>query len=309
MTRVRVFAIAAVLVAIWGCASPSPVPSNPRSPTPTAPSGPSLPPSADPSSPVPSVPASPIASPSGEPSPSAPQIPQDSVAQVVTNDLRVRSKPEVSQSSAKLEPLLDAPRLLFVMDGPVEASGYTWYEVAPIGDAGTTVELPIGWVAAADKDGTPWIQRVTPDCPPRPTTVKALWTVDAVLALACFGGTSITISARLAQPEATCGVDIGWTIEPDWLGSTCPQPRFLIESTTEVGLSINSIIDPSLDVSRWRPGVDPEDWIAVRITGRFDHPAASTCRGVSNGEPVPYSPDRVVLTCRATFVITKIATA
>jgi hypothetical protein len=253
------------------------------------------------------VPGSVAPDPSVEPSPSAPQLPQDSVVKVVTTDLRVRSKPEVSDSSVKLEPLLDAPRLLFVMDGPVEASGYTWYEVAPIGDAATTVELPIGWVAAADKDGTPWIQEVTPDCPSRPTSVKALWRIDAVLALACFGETPITVPARLAQPEATCGIDIGWTIEPDWLGSTCPQPRFLIESTTEAGLSINSIIDPSLDVSRWKPGVDPEDWVAVRITGRFDHPAAATCHGVSNGEPVPYSRDRIVLSCRATFVITKIA--
>lgn len=309
MTRVRMLATAALLVTVWGCAAPSPAPSSPPAPTPAAPSGASAPPSADPSNPAPSVPASPIPSPSEEPSPTAPQLPQDSVAQVVTNDLRVRSKPEVSDSSVKLEPLLDAPRLVFVMDGPVEASGYTWYEVAPIGDAGTTVELPIGWVAAADKDGTPWIQRVTPDCPARPTSVKALTGVDPVLALACFGESPITVAARLAQPEATCGVDIGWTIDPDWLGSTCPQPKFLVESTTEVGLSIYSIIDPSLDVSRWKPGVDPEDWIAVRITGRFDHPAASTCRGVSNGEPVPYSPDRVVLTCRATFVITKIAAA
>lgn len=309
MTRVRLLAATALLVVMAGCAGQAPVPSGPPGTSPSTSPAPSVAPSADPSAPAPSTPASPVPDPSVAPSPTAPQIPQDSVVRVVTNDLRVRSKPEVSDASIKLEPLLDAPRLLFVMDGPVEASGYTWYEVAPIGDAATAVELPIGWVAAADKDGAPWIQRVTPDCPPRPTSVKALWGVDAVLALACFGETPISVPARLAQPEATCGIDLGWTIEPGWLGSTCPQPQFLIESPTAVGLSINSIIDPKLDVSRWKPGVEPKDWIAVRITGRFDHPAATSCRGVSNGERVPYTPDRVVLACRATFVITKIAAA
>jgi hypothetical protein len=228
------------------------------------------------------------------------------VVKVVTNDLRVRSKPEVSDSSVKLSPLLDAPQLLFVVDGPVEASGYSWYEVAPIGDADTTVELPFGWVAAADKDGTPWLAKTTPGCPARPTTVEALWTLNGVLGLACFGDTPITVAARLAQPEATCGVDIGWSIDPDWLASTCPQPRFLIESTTEVGLSINSTIDPALDVSAFQPGVDPEDWVSVRLTGRFDHPAATTCHGVSTETKVPYGRDQIVLGCRATFVITKI---
>jgi serpin B len=43
-----------------------------------------------------------------------------------------------------------------VLDGPVAASGYTWYKVAPVSFA----ELAgpgYGWVAAAGKDGTAWI--------------------------------------------------------------------------------------------------------------------------------------------------------
>jgi hypothetical protein len=231
------------------------------------------------------------------------------VVKVVTNDLRVRSKPEVSDSSVKLSPLLDAPQLLFVVDGPVEASGYTWYEVAPIGDADTTVELPFGWVAAADKDGTPWLAKTTPGCPARPTTVEALWTLNGVLGLACFGDTPITVAARLAQPEATCGVDIGWSIDPDWLASTCPQPRFLIEPVSGEPLDANSVIDPRVDVSRFEPGVEPADWLAVEISGHFDHTDALRCKGVSNGNPVPFGPDQIVVACRSTFVITGIAPA
>jgi hypothetical protein len=242
------------------------------------------------------------------PVPSAPQLARDSVARVVTSDLRVRSKPEVSDSSKKLSPLLDAPRLVFVVDGPVEASGYTWYEVAPIGDAATTGELPFGWVAAADKDGTPWIQGVTPDCPARPTTVDGLLAVNPVLGLACFGQKPITIEARLGQPEATCGVDLGWTVAPEWLGSTCPQPAFLVGPRTGPSVSFYSVIDPSVDIRSFKPGVEPADWIDVRITGRFDHPAAASCHGVSTSEPVPgRGAAQLILGCRATFVITRIA--
>jgi hypothetical protein len=308
MDRSRALVAIPLLVAIWGCSS---------QPTPPSSVGPSAgPPSASPigspsSEPSPSVAPSPSPTlePTASPTPGAPQFPQDAVVQVVTDDLRVRSKPEVSDASVKLAPLLDSPQLLFVVDGPVEGSGYTWYEVAPIGRPDVTVELPFGWVAAADKDGTPWLTRVTPRCPARPTTVDALWTLDGVLGLACFGTTPITIDARLAQPEATCGVDIGWSVEPDWLGSTCPQPTFLIESRTKVGLSLNSIIDPDLDVSAFRPGVEPADWIAVRLTGQFDHPDATSCHGVSTSEPVPYGRDRIVLGCRATFAITGIKRA
>lgn len=299
MKRIASGGVALLLVALWGCGAQPSTPS----------------PSAQPSqAPVPTIAA---ASPSAEPSPSTlPQpssepppppssrLERDSVAQVVTDDLRVRSRPEVSDASKKLEPLLDRPRLVYVVGGPVQASGYTWYEIAPIGNLQLVVELPFGWVAAADKDGTPWLAPATAPCPAAPKTPDELYAIDAVLALACFGSSSLTFDGRLAQPEATCGIDLGWTIEPDWLAGTCPHPRFLIESPADLGLSANAVIDPSLDVSAFRPGPEPADWVNVSITGRFDHPAARTCHGVSQGTPVPYGKDQIVVGCRSTFVIT-----
>jgi serpin B len=45
---------------------------------------------------------------------------------------------------------------LTVLDGPVSASGYVWYKVAPVSFVG--LEGPgYGWVALAGKDGEPWI--------------------------------------------------------------------------------------------------------------------------------------------------------
>ncbi|MEO8437026.1 MAG: serpin family protein [Chloroflexota bacterium] len=52
--------------------------------------------------------------------------------------------------------MLPVGTALSILDGPVSASGYVWYKVAPVSFA----ELAgpgYGWLAMADKDGQPWI--------------------------------------------------------------------------------------------------------------------------------------------------------
>ena len=88
-------------------------------------------------------------------------IPPDTYARVVTDDLRVRSNPGVSDDSTKLEPLLQDGVQVVVLDGPVQASGYDWYLVQPTITSDTADPYPFGWVAAADKDGEPWIESGT----------------------------------------------------------------------------------------------------------------------------------------------------
>ncbi|MEX1173722.1 MAG: serpin family protein [Chloroflexota bacterium] len=54
------------------------------------------------------------------------------------------------------EPVLPLGTELTVLDGPVSASGYVWYKVAPVSFVG--LDGPgYGWVALAGKDGEPWI--------------------------------------------------------------------------------------------------------------------------------------------------------
>ncbi len=114
--------------------------------------------------------------------------------------------------------------------------------------------------------------------------------------VACFGRKSITFPARLADPEATCGVDIGWTITPEWLASTCPQPEFIVYDPRTNENSFYSVIDPGLDAGAFRPGPEEKDWIPVDVTGHFDHKDATTCKGISTdpavGVPIGRGRDR-----------------
>jgi serpin B len=81
----------------------------------------------------------------------------------VTDSLRVRSEPRVAGDSIKYAPTLRAGTELVVIAGPVEASGYRWYKVAPMGvdlrsgSGRGSVAVDQGWVAVADHDGTPWV--------------------------------------------------------------------------------------------------------------------------------------------------------
>ena len=94
--------------------------------------------------------------PTPEPSTAPGGLVPGSVAVTVSDRLLVRSKPRVSDDSIMYEPVLPIGSELLVLGGPVVASGYTWFHVAP-----TSVTLnggvTDGWVAMAARDGTPWI--------------------------------------------------------------------------------------------------------------------------------------------------------
>ena len=98
--------------------------------------------------PSPSSPAGPDRS--ATPGPSV--FARGSILEVVVTGLRVRTAPTVDNTkSAKLQPLLGPGVKLEVLDGPVTADDYDWYQVQAVG-------LPHrGWVAAADHDGVAWI--------------------------------------------------------------------------------------------------------------------------------------------------------
>ena len=96
---------------------------------------------------------SPLSSSGPNASPAPGVLTAGSVVDVVVTGLRVRTLPTVDNSkSVKLDPLLGVGTQLQIIEGPVTADEYDWYLVQAIG-------LPHrGWVAAADHDGSPWVE-------------------------------------------------------------------------------------------------------------------------------------------------------
>jgi serpin B len=119
--------------------------------TPATPAAPSQSPAAG-QSPSPTDVLVPSATPSASPQPA---IGIGSAVVTVSDSLRVRSAPGVSDDSIKYEPLLPVGTELLVVGGPVEASGYVWWQVEPLSLA--LQDADVGWVAMADHDGEPWI--------------------------------------------------------------------------------------------------------------------------------------------------------
>ena len=295
-----------------GAAVPSPS-SSPASAPPSVSPLPSASPTSRPvagHSPAPSLPSANPGVPAGTPAPSLPLIARNSIATIVTDDLRMRSKPGVTDDSELLEPLLDRDREVLVVDGPVEASGYTWYLVAPLG-LRADHQRSVGWVAVADKNGETWVQPRDAECPEKPTTFTQMSELEPLIALACFGDEEIEFTAQAMEPEATCGVDAGWTIQPDWLGSTCPQPEFILVGEG-ASRDMYTITEPGTELGDIDPGVTPEDAVDVVVRGQFDHEASGSCQVdvyiPESGDP-GVTPEQAVIICRSQFVITSMEAA
>ncbi|HET9084453.1 MAG TPA: hypothetical protein VFN41_08625 [Candidatus Limnocylindrales bacterium] len=86
------------------------------------------------------------------------------IVMTISDRVRVRSKPGVSADSIKYEPLLRIGSDVKILRGPTAASGYWWYRVHL--EDGLTLRdgVDIGWIAAADHDGEPWIGEPGLDC-------------------------------------------------------------------------------------------------------------------------------------------------
>jgi hypothetical protein len=200
----------------------------------------------------------------------------DSIAEVVSGNLRVRSKPAVATDSVKYEPLLQEGDRLFVVEGPVVADNYDWYRVVPIGSASSrpTGDLPSGWVSRGDHDATPWIVKAEPDCPAAPVEIGALNAMHPLERLACFGNAPLSFDAVIEG-----GTQSGWIAETRngaYLDAAVPD--------LEVALA------PGAGLS----GGDLPSERAARLEGAFDDPG---CAGNED------SIDR--LDCRTTFAVTR----
>jgi hypothetical protein len=229
-----------------------------------------------------------------------------SVAKVVTNSLRVRSRPEISAASQKLTPLLDAPLKIAVLAGPVSRSGYDWYLIKPL--RGDTWFRPSGvswgWVAAASRQGEPWIRQVPYDCPPKPMTLARLEALDGFIGWLCFGGESVTVRAQIV--EGACMIDGAPELRPGWFFPSA-----------EVAFNPPGTTPEESDPCQMLPVLHPDARLpdgglrslvgsTVQVTGVFDHPAARSCKLRLFDTEKWIGPPEGAIGCRETFVITRV---
>ena len=284
--------------------SPSPSPSPTASPSP---------------SPTPKIEPTPTPTPTPIPSPTPTQvIPRVSgggvalqpvsYAEVVVDDLRVRSKPGVSEESLKLTPKLQPGRLLLVVDGPVRASGYDWYQVAPLKEAFSKEKLPFGWVAAAGKDGAHWIDPVDMECPDLPASIREIDDLDQngerYYGVACHANREILLDGRFGLEGGECLRRPAWGVEPAPFHPCTVRQNVLWDDT---GAAMSFVLSPELDLSIAGTGYSLNEWPTVELSAQYDHPEASTCRNrLDRPElevPEP-DPALTILKCRNQLFVT-----
>jgi len=83
------------------------------------------------------------------------------IADVVSDNVRIRSKPGVSTGSVKFEPVLKIGDRLLVIAGPVAADDYDWYQVAAWRPSRPSMSWPIG-LAVLKSKGVPFTARISP---------------------------------------------------------------------------------------------------------------------------------------------------
>jgi hypothetical protein len=290
--------LAVVLVACGGGTADTPVASPSASATESDPA----PPSASPS-------ASETQAPSASPSPSAPAetpstgIAVDTVVRTTVAGLRLREEP--TTGAASLGTLSNGAQS-YVVDGPITADGYTWYLLSGLGIpqySGCAGPMPtdpwecpvwFGWAATGSPDGDAWLAEDDPDCPSWPEVVNPdlMFGVQRIAYLACFGDEERSLTGFYPLIPEDAGLGGACAGVPDglsWIACNLGYEHVNPSEADPFGSGFVFSVDPETVAMP-----DRGQWI--RVTGRFDHPAADDC---TFGEPAI----RSILQCRAQFVV------
>ena len=260
----------------------------------------------------PGIPSSPAPNPSDPGQVTAQSLAPNSIAEVLTTDLRLRSQPRISADSIKFEPLMTVGDRLFVIDGPIAATNHDWYRVLVSRPSDAATSWPIGWVASDDIDGTPWIAPARIGCPATPD-LGQLAALDRHVALACYGHRTLTFRALVggSDPVDPCPADVAAPClgGPTWLAGTGGWTATVDAHAATTSPSVPPLVlalDPAgaAGTSAMPPGR------MATIQGAFDDPASGSCK--LEGSPTSVSTLTVtdaVLRCRSTFVISSVVPA
>lgn len=232
----------------------------------------------------------------------------DTLAEVVSPRLRIRSEPRVAADSVKYEPLLDVGDRLFILDGPVVANDYEWYQIIAWRPGNLYASWPTGWVARGNHDGSPWLSPSTDPCPSGTVTMDVVAGLHPQERVACFGDRPLRLRAFVwgagDTNPCTPGPRMACVDGPAWLTG---DGGWRAEADTSVDTP--SIGGPLL-------AVDPNGSVPssallagamVDLEGAFDHPAARDCRPGAAGAGAEVMPVAAAqLSCRARFVVSSV---
>jgi hypothetical protein len=278
-------------------------------------------PSGDPatSPPASSAPAVPSSAPAATPSASAAAttFAPDSLVTLVAEALTLRAEPG---TESEVLARLPAGQTAFVIAGPESANGLPWYYLSGMGlphatgcgpqDPGSLLECPawLGWVAAADEAGEPWITATEPPaCPTEPPTLVSVTDLPYTMRLVCFDAADMTFRAfwpaipEGTTPEGTCPAAeaaIGWLV--------CQNINLAVLAADEAeGASGGGRLTVNIPLGSELAMPERGQWLDV--TGHFDDAAAQQCGDVSG--LMATDPRELIFTCRLQFVVTAIAPA
>ena len=162
-----------------------------------------------------------------------------------------------------------------VLDGPVEASGYDWFQVQPVIAVDTGIGSTIRSVGCGGRQGRRALDRATrqSSCPPRTERRRMAFQsanlvagVDLYYRVTCFGGHEFTFTARLAAPDSRHAEPVSFR------GPSSPPGS----ATAGAGTTFLAPLDDVPEAQYcpvWTPGVDTSiAWRAEserrRTTGR-----------------------------------------
>ena len=237
----------------------------------------------------------------------------DTIVTTVVDALSVRSTPGLDGERIGS---LELGVASFVVDGPTDADGFSWYLVSGLGLPPNTgcsgppetdpYNCPIwfGWVAAGEA-GEPWLaDRPPEECPQPPHTAESIGIGHtSIERLGCLGPEPITF--RGWWPEIPDDAELGGACagadQPSgWL--LCQQINYNVILADEAqdfsGPGVRISIDPASDAAMPERGT----WVEVRA--HLDHPAAQGCDEAAHAAGETDRADAlIVLECRAELVL------
>jgi hypothetical protein len=236
----------------------------------------------------------------------------DAIVATAVDALTLRETPGLE---GEVQWRLPEGTLGFVIAGPVEADGLTWYQLSGMGlpyasgcttpEAGELLECPawIGWLAAEDADGTAYLASAAPpSCPEPPHTIVTLSEQQYTLRLICLDSEPLTFRAWWPEVPDEAGLggacaasetDVGWLVCQN------SNDNGLGADESESGDRFKVTVDPASGVEM----PDRGQW--VEVTGHFDDPAAQRCGEVA--ELMSSDPGALVFDCRLQFVLSAVA--